>query len=131
LYPTEGPYECLNDIVRDKLKHPRHVTMGSPLNFDQMLALILYTDTDVYADLRWDEILYCQQNPIEPGNNWHRQKWPIFGAILDSAVRLLFKYDKTENRPPLIYHGLRNIEIDKSIFNNHGSQKRDSYFKYP
>ncbi|CAF1429616.1 unnamed protein product [Adineta steineri] len=130
LHPIGGPYKCLSDVVRDKLKHPRHVRMGSPLNYDQMLAVILYTDTAIYADLRLDEILFCQQNPFEPGDNWHQQKWPIFGAILDSAIRLLYKYDERQNRPPLVYHGLRDTEIDKDVFNNHGSQKRDNYFKY-
>ncbi|CAF1452625.1 unnamed protein product [Adineta steineri] len=95
-----------------------------------MLAVILYTDTVVYADLRLDEILFCQQNPFEVGDNWHRQKWPIFGAILDSAIRLLYRYDERQNRPPLVYHGLRDTEIDKYVFNNHGTEKRDSYFKY-
>ncbi|CAF4341946.1 unnamed protein product, partial [Adineta steineri] len=39
-------------------------------------------------------------------------------------------YDERQNRPPLVYHGLRDTEIDKDVFNNHGSQKRDNYFKY-
>jgi hypothetical protein len=130
MFPNGGPYACLNDTVRDKLNHPRHIRMGSPLYHDQMLAIILYTDTPVYADLRLDEIRFCQQNPFQTGDDWHSQKWPIFGAILDSAIRLLYKYDDIENRPPLVYHGLKDIEMDKSIFNNHGSVKRDNCFKY-
>ncbi|CAF3426128.1 unnamed protein product [Rotaria sp. Silwood2] len=126
----KGPYTSLNDVVHAKLKHPRHVRMGSPLSHDQMLAIILYTDTPVYADLRWDEILYCKQNPFLADQNWHHQKWPIFGALLDSAIRLLDINDDSENRPPIVYHGLKDIELDKSLFNNDGRKKSDKYFKY-
>jgi hypothetical protein len=124
------PYASLNDVAREKLKHPRHIKMGSPLNHDQMLAILLYTDTPVYADLRWNEILFCQQNPYRWQEGWFSQKWPIFGAILDSAIRLLDKHDERVNRPPIVYHGLQDINMDKSIFNNHGTRKRDNYFKY-
>lgn len=124
------PYASLNDVAREKLKHPRHIRMGSPLSHDQMLAIILYTDTPVCADLRSSEILFCQQNPYEWQNSWFLQKWPFFGALLDSAIRVLDEYDKKVNRPPIVYHGLWNIEMDKSTFNNHGPEKPDNFFKY-
>lgn len=124
------PYISLNDVAREKLKHPRHIRMGSPLSHDQMLAIILYTDTPVYADLRWSEIRFCQQNPYRWEESWFSQKWPFFGMILDSAIRLLDKHDEKVNRPPIVYHGLSNIEMDKSIFNNHGEKKSDNFFKY-
>ena len=42
-----GPYHSLYDVAREKLKHLRHLSMESPLFHDQMLAIILYTDTNV------------------------------------------------------------------------------------
>lgn len=123
-------YRSLYDVANEKLKHPRHAKIGCPLSQDQMLAIILYTDTAVYSDLRSDEMRFCRQKPIDYFSRWQPQKWPIFGAILDSAIRLLDKHDDPNNRPAEVYHGLNNFQIDKSLFNNHGSEKKENHFKY-
>ena len=36
--------------------------MTSPLSYEQMLAIILYTDTILYSALRYDEIQFSMQN---------------------------------------------------------------------
>ena len=86
-----------------------------------MLVILLYTDTAVYQDLRCDEIAFCEQNPFGSTDTWRRQKWPIFGALLDSAIRQLYEHDDQENHPPVIYHG---------SLNNYGEGIRKRFFTY-
>ncbi|CAF1161344.1 unnamed protein product [Rotaria sordida] len=121
--PADGPYGHLDEVVREKLQHPRHKFIGSPLNYQQMLSIILYCGTDAYADMRWDEIQYTMQDFTEYNdrtqNNLKKQKWPIFSKILHEAICCLDKCD-SNHRPSTVYHGLRNIEIDPKTFNNHG-----------
>jgi hypothetical protein len=110
--PTIGPYKSLYEVVDEKLEHPRHKRIGSPLSREQMLAIILYTDTDVYIDLRWDEI----QHASIPFNE-NQQKWPVLGKVLEEAICILSQADD-QCRPDIVYHGLKDIEIDPKKFNN-------------
>ncbi|CAF4902223.1 unnamed protein product [Rotaria sp. Silwood1] len=108
---TSGPYKTLNDVAREKLRHPRHRKMGSPLFHDQMLAVLLYTDTDI-----------------------EKPKWPVLGSLLASAIWFLDENDN-KPRPPTVYHGLNEIKIDPSAFNNYGttkvySENDEPVFKY-
>ncbi|CAF2860036.1 unnamed protein product [Rotaria sp. Silwood2] len=77
-----------------------------------MLSVILYTGTDAYMDLRWDEIQHASI-PF----NIQEQKWPIFGKVLEEAIYILSQTDD-EFQPEIVYHGLKDIEIDPETFNN-------------
>ncbi|CAM4850863.1 unnamed protein product, partial [Rotaria magnacalcarata] len=120
---TDGPYKHLDEVVQEKLQHPRHKSIGSPLNYQQMVAIILYCGTDAYADMRWEEIQYTMQDFTEflfrTQKNFKLQKWPIFSKILHEAICCLNECD-SNYRPSTVYHGLRNIEIDPKTFNNYG-----------
>ncbi|CAF1353953.1 unnamed protein product [Didymodactylos carnosus] len=120
---STGVFKSLDEVVREQLRDPRHQQIGSPLSYDQMLSIILYTSTDVYADLRRDEIYYFVQN-FEKINSvgkrdYKSQKWPVFGKVLNTAICCLNDSDNSY-RPKTVYHGLQNIEIDPATFNNHG-----------
>jgi hypothetical protein len=119
-----GPYKSLNDVAREKLNHPRHQQMGSPLSHDQMLAILLYTDSKVYSDLRHHEMCYSKQDfaNIQPGDLM-KKKWPVLGCLLNSAIWTLDQHDK-QPRPMTVYHGLHDIEVDPLTFNNHNAAKR-------
>lgn len=125
---TTGLYER----VEKKLIHERHIQMGSPLLFEQMLAIILYTDTTLYAKLRWEEIQFSMQDVTADSEHVPKQRWPVFGRTLNSAICSLNKYDRI-NRPDIVYHGLHGVEIDPNTFNNSGYEyrpKTNPFFKY-
>jgi hypothetical protein len=122
----------LYERVKEKLIHERHTQMGSPLSFEQMLAVILYTDTPLYNELRWDEIQFSMQNVTIDNECVPEQRWPIFGRALNSAICCLNKHDG-DNRPAIVYHGLHGIEVDPTKFNNSGYEirpKTNPFFKY-
>lgn len=116
-------YKTMNDVAREKLSHPRHRKMGSPLSHDQMLAILLYTGTNVYADMRQDEMKYSKHNfaDVDP-SHIEKPRWPLLSSLLTSALWLLDKFDDTP-RPTTVYHGLHSIEVDPSVFNNYGEAK--------
>ncbi|CAF1272912.1 unnamed protein product [Rotaria magnacalcarata] len=131
--PTNGPYKHLDEVVQEKLNHPRHIRIGSPLSDEQMLAIILYCGTDAYADMRSDEIQYTMQT-FHWGEAAKKQKWPVFSNILDDAIRCLNEADK-DRRPSRVYHGLKDIEVDPKTFNNESraalyQQHNKQHFKY-
>jgi hypothetical protein len=128
---TAGPYGSLNDVAREKLNHPRHRSMGSPLSHDQMLAIVLYTNTNVYTDLRRHEMEYSMQNFAETyPKDLLKKKWPILGRLLNSAIFFLDRHDKT-SRHGTVYHGLNNIEVDPSTFNNKKNTRDMSEYSRP
>lgn len=65
------------ELAEKKLQHPIHIKLKQPLFLAEMLAIILYTDTDAYKDLRKTELM---------GNY---KKWHWFGLNLTSALRKL------------------------------------------
>jgi hypothetical protein len=77
LHPTDGKYKHLSEVVKEKLKHPEHIKLGLPLYYDEMLSIALYTGTDVYKDLRDNEIA---------GNY---EKWKVMSTTLESALHYL------------------------------------------
>ena len=123
---NSGPHKSLNDVVIEKLNHSRHQQMGSPLTHDQMLAILLYTDSNVYTDLRHHEMCYSKQDfaNTQPCDLIDK-KWPILGCLLNSAIWTLDQHD-IQPRPAVVYHGLCAIEIDPSTFNNHNWTKQVS-----
>ena len=122
----------LYERVKEKLIHERHIQMRSPLVYEQMLAIILYTDTELYKELRQDEIGFSMQDVTVDTECVQKQQWPIFGRTLNSAICCLNKYDRN-NRPLIVYHGLHSIKIDPMEFNNSGYESRSKsnpFFKY-
>ena len=119
-----GPYQSLHDVAKEKLNHSRHKQMGSPLSHDQMLAILLYTDSDVYSILRQHEMSYSNQDFANiQMSDLMKKEWPVLGCLLNSAIWTLDQHDK-QPRPETVYHGLRDIEVDPSTFNNHNATKR-------
>jgi hypothetical protein len=118
--------------LQENLTHERHIQIGSPLSSEQMLAVMLYTDTTLYSELKQDEIEFSMQD-VTADTEWVRQqRWPVFGRILNSAICCLNKYDR-DNRPAIVYHGLHGIEVDPTEFNNSGYENRpknNPFFKY-
>ncbi|UJR29691.1 hypothetical protein I4U23_017239 [Adineta vaga] len=122
----------LYDSVKKKLEHEKHRLIGLPLSFNQMFAILLYTDTKLYRELRIDECLFSMKDVTSEDECTYEQKWPIFGRILNSAICCLNKHDRS-NRPTTVYHGLHGIEVDPTKFNNSGYEirpKNNPFFKY-
>ena len=89
--------------------------MGRPLSELQLLAIILYTDTDlIYKDLRKSEIL---------GN---RCKWPVFSTSLYQAIMILGASERklggiyTNYIHSKVYSGMSNVVLTKENFLNPG-----------
>eukprot|EP00930_Biecheleria_cincta_P053809 TRINITY_DN3952_c0_g1_i1.p1 TRINITY_DN3952_c0_g1~~TRINITY_DN3952_c0_g1_i1.p1 ORF type:complete len:483 (+),score=64.24 TRINITY_DN3952_c0_g1_i1:157-1605(+) len=93
-----GPIS-LDEVVQQKMAHPRHAELGSPLNNEEMLSFLLYSGTDCYADLRSSE---------RAGNY---TKWARFAAVLDVAIYnlALAAFSKGMDLPPMLYHGLGSV----------------------
>eukprot|EP01084_Bolivina_argentea_P283870 486298_1 len=99
LSPTSGPYETLSEVVMEKLNHPVHKAFGSPLNYDEMLSIILYTGTDAYKDLR----------NVEMNHNY--QKWKHFRINLSNAIHKLPSIRKNDiDGSNYVYHGLHKVD---------------------
>ncbi len=87
-------------VASDKMKHWRHVKVGSPLTLAQMLALTFYTSADVNYDMCWFQ------------RNVDYSKYPIFDACLLSAIKRLW-IAQTCDFP--VFSGLKNIEMHSNI----------------
>ena len=97
----------LASVVGSKLRHSEHESLGKPLKFEEMLALVLYTGCDCYKDLRKYQYEHA-------GRNIYRREpseWCCFDRALDSAVRKLgaaqlAKYGPSRGLPSkYAYHG--------------------------
>eukprot|EP01084_Bolivina_argentea_P133093 234870_1 len=79
------------DIVDEKLKHKRHIAMGSPLNKPLMLAVILYTGCDCNYDLcssqrnnnykKWVILDYCLQKAVETLSEAEYGYFPVYTGV--------------------------------------------------
>eukprot|EP01084_Bolivina_argentea_P285381 489370_1 len=87
----------LIEIVDEKLKHPRHIAMKSPLNKPLMLSIILYTGCQCNYDL-------CAAQ-----RNGNFKKWVIFDYCLSCA---LTKLKNAEYGEYPVYTGVGNVMID-------------------
>ena len=67
----------LIDIAKQKLKHPRHIAMKSPLNVVEMFSIVLYTEAMCNYDL-------CKS---QRSGDYH--KWIVFDYVLDTAISKL------------------------------------------
>ena len=90
------------DLTNAKLAHPRNLGLPKPLNFDEMLAVILYTDPDgneFYKKLRNAEI---------SGDWW---TWQIWSSSLSEAIFKLMM-DPNAKKPQFLYHGLHAVNFE-------------------
>jgi hypothetical protein len=108
-------------LVEEKLEHPRHRAMinrfgeSGQLSYDEMLALICYTGTEVYSDLRRSAA----------ARNWDR--WPSFTSHLTSALRTLQKLEMRDTEPSLpLFHGIANATPE----GQHGGGDRGFWLKF-
>eukprot|EP01083_Nonionella_stella_P200796 735028_1 len=85
-------------IVEDKLRHPRHKQLGSPLNKSQILALILYTGCDCNYDL-------CKSQ-----RKGDYKKWQAFDYCLYKAISML---SEKETGSYKVYTGLSNVKLSQ------------------
>ena len=97
-------YTLLNKLA-SKMKHPRHVKMGSPLSKHQMFGIILYTDTKCNSKLTEELIQYNQQDII------FAPSWKYFDYCLYSAISTLCDCEKHDTN---IFTGLTNVYADET-----------------
>ena len=95
------------DIVKEKLQCNRHKLMGSPLNKAEMLAVILYTDSDINYDLSKQQ---C---------NADYSKWKWFDYCLFNAI---YKLSQREYGSYKVYTGLHDVELNDN-------ERKCGYFK--
>ena len=78
LEPSGWQYRNLREVVEEKLNHSEHINLGSPLSYDEMLSIILYTgSTEIFKDIRKEELI----------QNYSR--WQVFTSTLESALYYL------------------------------------------
>eukprot|EP00483_Globobulimina_turgida_P001131 UN01133 len=90
-------------LIQEKLEHPRHLAMGAPLNYGEMLAMILYTGCDSNYDL-------CAS--LRNGN---ASKWKWFDYCLDIAISKLSQWE-IGYYP--VYSGINNVMLNKREIKN-------------
>eukprot|EP01084_Bolivina_argentea_P285387 489380_1 len=89
--------KSLLDVAKEKLKHPRHIAMKSPLKLVEMFSIVLYTEASCNYDL-------CKNQ--RDGNF---KKWVIFDYVLDQAIT---KLAAKEYGDYPVYSGVSNVMID-------------------
>ena len=117
--------KTLWDVAKEKMEHPRHKEMGMPLTLVEILAILLYTGTDVYRELRHDEMLYWREFTLDvqfelscidlEKSKLPNRKWPVLSSILSQAIIKLDKFD-TRCEPDFTYHGLHDVNVDPKTF---------------
>eukprot|EP01083_Nonionella_stella_P308181 1086191_1 len=96
------------EIVEEKLKHPRHIAMCSPLNEAQMLALVLYTGCE------------CNYGLCKSQRNGNYSKWKVFDKCLGYAVDTLSQFEVSAFP---VYSGVGSVMLDfaaKCKYGDHG-----------
>ncbi|CAE8710393.1 unnamed protein product [Polarella glacialis] len=90
----------LRDIAAEKMDHPIHVMIGTPLRQCHIMAVLLYTGTDCQTDLH-----QCHRM----GNF---RKWPVFRAMLNTAIRILQPSEAQvpqNSIPDFVYAGFHSV----------------------
>ena len=108
---TPKNYKTLWDVAAEKMEHPKHRAIKKILSLLEILAILLYTGTVVYRELRHDEMLYWKEFNSDPP----KRNWPILSSILSQAIRKLHKYGASA-RPNVTYHGLHDVVVDPKTF---------------
>jgi hypothetical protein len=108
-------------LVQEKLEHPRHRSIieqfgeAGQLTYHEMLALICYTSTEAYSDLRRSAAV----------KNWDR--WPSFTNSLISALRTLQEFDMSNVEPSApLFHGIANARPE----GKHGGKSHQFWLKF-
>ena len=99
----------LLDKLFDKMKHPRHTAMGSPLSKQRMFAVILYTDTECHASLIQELRQYNQKDIVFAPN------WKHFDSCLYYAISTLCHCEKHDAN---IFTGLTDVYLDETKFDD-------------
>ena len=118
----ENSKKPLLEIAKEKMNHSRHIQIESPLSLVEILSILIYTGSDAYRNLRYEEMLFwngpLQHNPERVKDyyqNEEERKWPILSYTLSKAIYKLHVYDN-KKRPMVTYHGLNNVEVDPMSF---------------
>eukprot|EP01083_Nonionella_stella_P113529 334731_1 len=93
----------LLEVVDEKLKHPRHIAMKSPLNKPLMLSIVLYTGCDCNYDLcasqrsgnfkKWIVFDYCLGTAVDKLNHAEYGEYPVYSGV--GGVMLEFGKEKS------------------------------------
>jgi len=90
-------------IAQAKLNHPRHRRLGTPLDVDEMLSILLYTGTKIIDDFRASTLR----------GDFHR--WQKMRDTINRAIRKLHDAEMEENpeknKTP-VYAGFRDVIVD-------------------
>ena len=94
----------MQEVAQEKLSHPRHIEMGSALEEEELLSVLLLTGTKVGLDLIYTHRKY---------RNYC--KWRVLQNNLMSALKKLHKFDK---RPLAnqFFHGLKKAKGNQVLF---------------
>ena len=93
-------WTSLQEVAREKLHHPRHLEMGSCLEEEELLSILLLTGTQVGLDL------------IESHRKYRNYcKWRVLQTNLISALLKLKSHDRTPNSNQF-FHGLLRQKKD-------------------
>ena len=108
-------------FLEERSAHPRHVAMISEfgdkarLSHDELLAIVCYTGTDAYRDVRRSAA----------ARDWSR--WPTFIANLTRALRKLQEFDMRNNEPlQPVFHGISNATTQ----GDHGGGEQGFWLKF-
>ena len=101
-------YKILNTLDT-KMKHAKHVEIGSPLSIENMFALILWTDTECYSNLV-QELRKCKQIDFT-----FVEKWKYFDYYLYYAILKLSKFEKYNSN---IFTGSAGVYLDETKFDD-------------
>ena len=105
------------DILKEKMDHPRHITMGSPLTEVDMLSLVLYTDGE------------CNYNLCEyQRKDKHEEKWPLFDWYLNRAIEILWQHEIHHQN---IYTGVCGVHFrGKTVNVTTAGKKKIRWYQY-
>ena len=92
-------------ILSQKMKHPRHGELKSPLSEPMMLALIIYCNGDCTYDLTESQRI---QKDWYSDKQYFNFKWYHFDFLLNYAIKTLSHY---ENHFENIYTGLCHVSL--------------------
>ena len=94
----------LLQVVNLKMKHPRHLEIGSPLKRDEMLALLLYTGCD------------CNYDMCAAQRAGDYQKWRWFDYCLAQGISTL---SECETGQFTLYQGLSGVQMLTNVTEPH------------
>mmetsp|Transcript_43493 Transcript_43493/g.94438 ORF Transcript_43493/g.94438 Transcript_43493/m.94438 type:complete len:245 (+) Transcript_43493:1769-2503(+) len=125
----------MSQIAANLLHHPRHLELGAPLSLDEILAVLCYTGTNAYSNLRQCNL------------RLDFKTWPRFQMHLRSAILKLIEATPENLRPQKTFHGMDaefnhllqrgaevralSIEDAKEVLGVHGGESDAHVFVIP